>query len=276
MEKYLNQSFIKTFVFIFLIAFSQSCKNNDTDHGKDNQVIEPVPKTLSHSIINASPHDTSSFTEGILFYKGELYESAGNYGSSRLIKVDLKTGKPLKQISLDKKYFGEGISIVNDTIYQLTYRENIVLVYSVKDFNKIKELSFTTDTKEGWGMTTDGKNLIVTDGGSNLYFFQPSTFTLVKKIAITEGGNLAFNLNEIEYIDGFIYANQWQYPYILKIDPVTGKVVAKYDMTDMWKRVKALDPNADVPNGIAYNEVTKKIYVTGKYWPELYEIQLGQ
>ena len=264
-----------------IAAFNLSCKNGDNNDDNPDptaipQTNNPDPEILSHSIINAYPHDTSSFTEGLEFYKGELYEGTGNYGESRLMRVDVITGKPLKQIALDKKYFGEGITILNDTIYQLTYKENTVFAYNLKDFKKIKEYSFTTDSKEGWGMTNDGKNLIATDGGNNLYFFQSSTFTLLRKLGVTEGSNPVFNLNEVEYIDGYIYANQWQYPYILKIDPATGKVVAKYDLNDMWNRVKTIKPNVDVPNGIAYNEATKKLYVTGKLWPELYEIQLGQ
>jgi glutamine cyclotransferase len=124
-------------------------------------------------------------------------------------------------------------------------------------------------------MTTDGTHLIVDDGSSNLYFYEPSTFKLIKKLPVTDAGALGYNLNELEYIDGYIYANQWQLPYILKIDPSDGKIVAKADLSDVWNRIRQKAPKADVLNGIAYDAETKKIYVTGKNWPELYEVQLN-
>ena len=148
-----------------------------------------------------------------------------------------------------------------------------MFVYTLKDFKKIKE--FPLDT-EGWGITTNGQELIVSDGSSNLYYYNPSTFQLLRTQSITEGGSLSYNLNELEYIDGYIYANQWQAPYILKIDPGSGTIVGKIDLTNVWTRVKAKDPMADVPNGIAYDTATKKIYITGKKWPELYEIELSK
>ena len=263
-------------IFCFLLtgSFIVSCNNGVNNNSEDSTSKELVgPKILSHSIINAYPHDTSSYTQGLTFYNNELYEGTGLEGHSKLMKVDLTTGKVIKQTVLAKNIFGEGITILRDTIYQLTWRNNVVFVYTLKDFKKVKEFPIST---QGWGITHDGTRLIVSTGSGELYFYDPSTFRLLSKSGIIEGQNLAFNLNELEYIDGFVYANQYEYPYILKIDPVAGKVVAKYDLTDIWKRVKAIFPEAEVPNGIAYNEITKKIYVTGKYWPELYEIQLGQ
>ena len=148
-----------------------------------------------------------------------------------------------------------------------------MFVYTLKDFKKVKEFVLNT---EGWGLTTDGNNLIASDGSSTLYYYDPGTFKLLKTQDVTEGGSLSYNLNELEYIDGLIYANQYLAPYIFKIDPSSGKVVAKADVTGMWDRVKVIDPLAEVPNGIAYDAVTKKIYLTGKLWPELYEVQFSQ
>jgi len=256
--------------FVFI-----ACNNNEPKPGNNPE----APKSISYSIVNTYPHDTSSFTEGLLIYKGELYESAGDpdyVGKSKLMKVDLKTGRSLQSINLDKKYFGEGIAILNDTIYQWTYREKVGFIYSLKEFRKLGEFKFNTKSGEGWGLTTDGKQIIGTDGTSQLYYYEPSTFRLLKTQDITEGGNLSYNLNEPEYINGYIYANQWQAPYVLKINPVNGAIVAKADLTSMWERIKAIDPKADVPNGIAYDSSTKKIYITGKWWPELYEIQFGE
>src|SRR5258705_1340760 len=237
---------------------------------------KPADLPIDHTIIETLPHDTSFYTQGLTFYKGELYEGTGDpgyIGKSRLMKIDLKTGHALKTISLTNKYFGEGITILRDTIYQLTWQEHKVFVYRLSDFKQVNEYKIDT---EGWGITNDGQKLIVSTGNGILYYYDPSTFRLLTKSSILEGNSQTFNLNELEYIDGFIYANQYRYPYILKIDPAAARVVAKYDVTDMWKRVQAIDPAVDVPNGIAYDSTTKKIYVTGKYWPEMYEIQLGQ
>ncbi|MBS1621464.1 MAG: glutaminyl-peptide cyclotransferase [Bacteroidetes bacterium] len=265
----------RNILFLFvLIAFS--CNDNGKTNNNNGQNRPDEPKNITYSIVNSFPHDTSSFTQGLLFYKGEMYESTGNEGNNRnqILKVDLKTGKNQLLASIDRsKYFGEGITILRDTVYQLTWKEKTVFTYTLKGFKKIKEFHINT---EGWGITTDGKDLIVSDGSSNLYFYEPGTFQLIKKQEVTESGSLSYNLNELEYIDGFIYANQWQYPYILKIDPANGKVVGKADLNDMWNRVKIKDPEADVPNGIAYDPTSKMLYVTGKLWPELYEIRLGQ
>ncbi|HSU26998.1 MAG TPA: glutaminyl-peptide cyclotransferase [Chitinophagaceae bacterium] len=234
---------------------------------------EDGPSAISYSIMDTFPHDTSSFTQGLIIYNGSLYEGTGEPGRSKLMKVNLKTGKMERQIKLDDKYFGEGITILHDTVYQLTWQDKVVFVYTLKDFRKVKEFPIKT---EGWGITTDGNQLIVSDGTSELSFYEPSTFRLVKTQTVSETGAPTFNLNELEYINGYVYANMWQYAYILKIDPATGKVVAKADLTQVWDRVKVIDPQADVPNGIAYDTATKKMYVTGKLWPELYEIQFSQ
>lgn len=248
-----------------------ACKNKDAE--PDNKPDPNAPKSMSYSIVATYPHDTSSYTQGLQIYNGELYEGTGNYGFSKLKKVNLKTGKAEREIALDEKYFGEGITILNDTVYQLTWKEKTVFVYTLKDFKKIKEYPLTT---EGWGLTSDGKNLIVSTGGSDLYYYDPSTFKLLKTQTVMESSSPSFNLNELEYIDGFVYANQYTYPYIFKIDPATGLIVAKADLTQMWERVKVIDPKAEVPNGIAYDAATKKIYITGKLWPELYEVQFSQ
>lgn len=267
-------------VTFILPEFLVSCKNNDKTNGGTTDATpattNPPPPVLDHTIVASFPHDTSFYTQGLTIYKGELYEGTGDpgyIGKSRLMKVDLNTGKTIKSISLSNKYFGEGITILRDTIYQLTWEQHKVFVYTLKDFKLVKEYDIPT---EGWGITNDGKKLIVSTGSGMLYYYDPSTFKLLSKNSIMEGNNPTYNLNELEYIDGYVYANQYEYPYILKIDLAAGIVVAKYDLNEMWKKVKAMKPDADVPNGIAYDNVTKKIYVTGKYWPELYEIRLGQ
>ena len=262
----------KFFAFTLIISVA-ACNNKPENGSSGNGQLPDGPKMMSFSIVGAYPHDTSSYTQGLLIYNGEMYEGTGNYGFSKLKKVNLNTGKTDKEISLDKKYFGEGITILRDTVYQLTWKEKTVFVYTLKDFKKVKE--YTVDI-EGWGLTHDGQHLIVSTGGSDLNYYDPSTFKLIKTQTVTEGGTPAHDINELEFIDGFIYANQYREPYIFKIDPATGVVVAKADVTAMWERIKGINPEADVPNGIAYDAATRKIYITGKWWPELYEVQFSQ
>ncbi|RYG45923.1 MAG: glutaminyl-peptide cyclotransferase [Chitinophagaceae bacterium] len=269
---------MKLFLSIAILASLSVACNDNAENGTDpvttgGPANPDAPRTISYSIVNTFPHDTSSFTQGLILYKGEMYEGTGEYGRSHLLKVNLADGKISRKLPLDAKYFGEGITILNDTLYQLTWKENAVFAYTLKDLRKVKE--FRIDT-EGWGITTDGKELIVSDGSSNLYYYNPSTFQLLRTQSITEGGSLSYNLNELEFIDGFIYANQWQAPYILKIDPGSGTIVGKIDLGEVWRRVKAKDPLADVPNGIAYDSSSGRTYITGKRWPELYEIQLSK
>ena len=260
---------------LVLIGFTLilCCCNNGGTPPEPTSTRPPEPEAMNCVIQKSYPHDTSSFTEGLLIYNGSLYESTGNYGRSKLLKINLASGKPEKEVKLDSTYFGEGIAILRDTIYQLTYKTGVAFVYTLKDFKKIKQVPFSTESGEGWGMTTDGTYLIATDGSSNIYYFEPSSFKQVKKITVTDAGTLSYNVNELEYIDGYLYANQWQLPYILKIDPSNGQVVAKIDLSDLWNGIKQKDAHAEVLNGIAYDPSTKKIYVTGKWWPELYEVQ---
>lgn len=269
MKSKMKKVLVATALGIFLAA----CNSSDTNPDSIAIAAPDAPKSVSYAIAKTYPHDTSSFTQGLIFYKGDLYEGTGEYGRSHLQKVGLANGKIQQQVSLDPKYFGEGITILRDTVYQLTWQEKVVFVYTLKDFKKVKE--FKIDT-QGWGITTNGQELIVSDGSSNLYYYNPSTFQLLRTQSITEAGSLSYNLNELEYIDGYIYANQWQAPYILKIDPGSGAIVGKIDLTDVWNRVKAKDPLVDVPNGIAYDSASQKIYITGKKWPELYEIELSK
>lgn len=253
-----------------LLIFSIIGCNNSTSTDTPSEAKNSVPISAP-SIVSTLPHDTSYFTEGLEFYDSSLLESTGQYGPSKLLQLDPKSGKVLKEVKLGDKYFGEGITVLHDTLYQLTYKEKVVFVYDAKTFKKIKELPF--DGAEGWGMTNDGKNIIVSTGSSNLYYYEPGTFKLLKTVAVTENGTPVPNVNELEYVDGYVYANQWQYDYIVKIDPSNGNVVAKYDLGGLHESVSRLDANAEVLNGIAYNHATKKFYVTGKNWPQMFEIQ---
>lgn len=259
-------------IALFLLILLAAC-NNDTSTDPPDTPPAFVPGVFSISRVKTLYHDSSYFTEGLMVYNGALYESTGNYGTSKLVKMNLQTGKTEKELPLDKKYFGEGLTILRDTIYQLTYRENTVLLYTL-DFKPIKTMSFKTDSKEGWGMTTDGTNIIVSDGTSSIYYFNPADFSLIKKITVTDAGAPSHNINELEYIDGHIFANLWQYPYILKIDN-NGTVIAKSDINEFWTEINGRNAEA-VPNGIAYDPATKKTYLTGKYWNTIYEVEFSK
>ncbi len=262
-----------------LITYSRVCLllgilaagcNDSTSSTPDTPVGKPIA-TPGFDVVSTFPHDTTSYTQGLVIYKGQLYEGTGQYGASKLLKTNLRTGEHLKQLPLDNNYFGEGITILNDTIYQLTWKEHKIFVYDL-NFKKIR--TFDTD-KEGWGLTHNGSELILTNGSGDLFFYEPSTLKLLRVQTVTEAGTPSFNLNELEYVDGFIYANQYTYPYILKIDPNTGEVVAKFDLSRLWEQCRQQYPTTEVPNGIAYDSEQKKWYVTGKYWPLLFQIQFG-
>ena len=265
---------LATLTILFATILNAGCGNHDQENNTgDTPAPEVKTPTIAYSIAAQFPHDTSYFTEGLEFYKGKLLESTGNYEKSKLVQYDVTSGKTDKQISLDAKYFGEGITVFRDTLYQMTYREGIVHVYNAKDFKKIKELPYTNG--EGWGLTHDSTYLIGTNNGNSLYYYDPRTFKVVKSIGIKENGEPAAEINELEYINGFVYANQWQKPYILKIDPVKGEVVAKMDLSSIIQQERSMNAGAEVLNGIAYNPDTKKFYVTGKNWSKIYELQFA-
>ncbi|RYD97908.1 MAG: glutaminyl-peptide cyclotransferase [Sphingobacteriales bacterium] len=264
--------------FASLALLLAACNPNEggTDHGTNNGTGNsgdtPGIPVISYNVAANLPHDTSSFTEGLTFYNGQLWESTGEYGESHLYQTDLATGKALRSVTLDSAMFGEGVALLRDTIYQLTWREHKVLVYDAKSLKKIHELPLQP---EGWGLTTDGSALIASDGSSNLSFYEPGTFKLLRTQSVTENGNLVNQLNELEWVNGSIYANVWGKDDLLKIDPASGQVTARLDLSQLTQRAKSLYPGADVANGVVYNPDTKKFYVTGKNWPELYELQFN-
>lgn len=246
----------------------------DTAAANGNATTEAAPATINYSVVKTHPHDTASFIQGLEFHNGTLYESTGapvEYGyPSWLGKVDLATGKLLNKVTLDTQYFAEGITILNDKLYQLTWRSKKGFVYDLKTLQKLGEFHYTT---EGWGLTNDSSSLIMSDGSSNLYFIDPVTFQNRHVVGVSDHNGPVSNLNELEYINGFVYANQWQTPYILKIDPNTGQVVGKLDLSTLVNEVDARTPGHDYLNGIAYNAASGTVFVTGKRWPSMYEIK---
>ena len=267
--------FLAGAITIIAIACNDSNSNNNTDTVTPD---EAAPAVIQFSVLNKHPHDTTYFTEGLEFYNGQLFESSGGNADespypSEFGIADMKTGKVTPKVKLDKsKYFGEGLTIFKDKIYQLTWTSEVGFVYDAKTFEKIRE--FKLPAKEGWGLTHDTANLIMSSGSSNLYYMSPDSLKLLNILRVTDNNGPVPNINELEYINGFIYANQWETPYILKIDPASGKVVGRLDLSQLQKEASLANPRADVSNGIAYDSATGKMYVTGKKWPYIYEIKL--
>lgn len=237
-----------------------------------------APATIAWDVVKEYPHDPAAFTEGLEYKDGYLYEGTGQYGSSDVRKVDLATGKVIASTPMDPKYFGEGITLLNGKVYQLTYREGKGFVYDASTLRQVG--TFTFNAPEGWGMTNNGSQLIFDDGTNVLHFVDPATFKEVKQLAVTDEHGNADAINEPELMNGFIYANQWQTDFILKIDTATGKVVGRADLSDLRQRygiapVSGRRNAPDVLNGIAYDAATNRIFITGKNWPKLFEIKLS-
>lgn len=222
-----------------------------------------------YRIVNAYPHDPEAFTQGLIYHDGNLYESTGLHGASSLRKVELETGKVLKRHDLPDKYFGEGVAFCGKRLIQLTYQSRIGFIY---DLDLLQVGSFTYPT-EGWGLTCDGSRLILSDGTATLRWLDAKTFEMVKQMTVTDQGQPVLHLNELEYIKGEIFANIWQTDTIARISPDTGEVTGWIDLGGLSQQFEPTTP-IDCLNGIAYDERGDRLFVTGKLWPKLFEIQL--
>jgi glutamine cyclotransferase len=248
---------------------------NEGDSGKPTDEVE----VLKPKVIQSYNHDSFAFTQGLVYDNGVLYESTGQYGQSSVRKVDLATGKVLSKFEVDKQYFAEGLTLFKGQIIQLTWKARKVFVYGESDdqitIKQTKQLSTGT---EGWGLTHDGKSLILSDGSSRIYFINPDTDQQERTIDVTLGGAPVKKLNELEYIDGEIYANVWQSNEILGIDPESGKVTKKIvvDLDALFQGTERtqVDDTDNVLNGIAWDGEKKRLFITGKNWPKLFHIEL--
>jgi glutaminyl-peptide cyclotransferase len=230
------------------------------------------PKIYNFKIINEYPHDITSYTQGLEFYNGILYESTGQRGKSRLRKIDYKTGKILKNIDLDKVYFGEGLTILNNNLYQLTWQSGTGFVYNPDTFEKKSSFKYGK-SKEGWGLCNDGKIIYKSDGTEKIWTLDPKTLIEKSYIqAYTNRGKIG-NMNELEWINGKIYANRYQKNGVAIINPINGAIEGVIDFSSLKDKVKQ-HPTLDVLNGIAYNPETKTIFVTGKHWNKLFEVEI--
>ncbi|MEO7313228.1 MAG: glutaminyl-peptide cyclotransferase [Chitinophagaceae bacterium] len=241
-------------------------------------IVDNAPASIAYQIVKDYPHDPHCFTEGLQYVDGKFYESAGNYGESDIRITDPATGKLLQSKKLGKEYFGEGITVLNGKAYQMTYKENTAFVYDAKTLQQTGK--FTYNFGEGWGMTTDGKNLIISNGSSNLYFVDPTTFKTLKSVGVYNQYGPVASINELEYIKGFVYANIWQRDMLVKINPASGKVVGTVDLSDLRGKygypslAQGGENQPETLNGIAYDSTDNKIFITGKNWPKIFEVKL--
>lgn len=225
---------------------------------------------MTYEVVNSFPHDPNAFTQGLIYLDGFLYESTGLYGESSLRKVVLETGEVVQQIDLSPAYFAEGLTAWEDLLVQLTWREETGFIYDRADFTLQGQFSYPT---EGWGLTHDGEQLIMSDGSAALFFLDPDTFEITGSVDVAWQGDPVYQLNELEYIWGEVYANIWQTDDIVRIDPNSGEVTGWIDMSGILPPEERT-PETDVLNGIAYDPEGDRLFITGKLWPRVFEVEL--
>lgn len=268
---------MKRIVWSFLaFTLMNACKNNETtitDSSTENAAAINIPVTLPYTIVNVYPHDTAAYTQGLELHNGFLYEGTGLNGESYLRKTELSSSKTLQKTDLPQEFFGEGITILNNKIYQLTWQNHQVFVYDLKTFKKIQTLDWAY---EGWGLCNNGKQLIITTGSNNVYFVNPENLQIEKTLSVYDNNGPLANLNETELINGALFANVYQTDRIVRIDTSSGAVTAQLDLSNILEKNNQPNyPNRDYLNGIAYDSSKQVLYVTGKKWPALFGLKLN-
>lgn len=255
-------------VFIALITLViASC----SDKKQTESATSADPLLIPFTVLKTLPHDTEAFTEGLTIEDGKVLESTGQNGNSWVAEVDPGSGAHNKKIILDNQYFGEGMTVLNNKLYYLTYKTKIGFIYDAKTYKQIGEFNYET---EGWGLTHDNKNLIRSDGSEKIYYLDTTSLKTVRTLTVVDGNTKIRNINELEFVDGFLYANVYETPVIVKIDPETGKIVGKINFSSQVDEVERMYPNAAELNGIAYDKNSKAFLITGKFWPRSYLIRL--
>jgi glutamine cyclotransferase len=279
----LNSTSAKIVVLILLVASaSMGCQRQDAANnrtaaggnanvtGDGSQQQQQVP-TYGFEVVNAWPHDRGSFTQGLVFHDGSLYESAGQYGESSLRRVELETGRVLQKRDVAPQYFAEGMTLFGGKIYQLTWQNQLGFVYDPATFQPAGTFRYDG---EGWGLTHDGESLILSDGSNQLRYLDPATFAVRRTVGVYDRGRAVVKLNELEYVKGEIYANVWHSDRVARIDPRTGRVTGWIDLAGLLPAAERGNDSDAVLNGIAYDERGDRLFVTGKLWPKLFEIRL--
>ncbi len=250
-------------------AVSPAAESAASSAAASQAPVSTGPAQLAYRIVRSHPHDRAAFTQGLTIADGQLYEGTGLYGESKLRRVDLLTGAVLQEIELDSRYFGEGIAVVGDRIVQLTYQTGVGFVYDRKSFKQLREFRYPG---EGWGLTYDGQRLIMSDGTDTIRFWHPETLEEMGRMRVRDGDLAVTRINELEYVDGALYANIWEQERIARIDPRTGIVTAWVDMSNLLTATER-SRGVDVLNGIAHDPRTGNFLVTGKLWPWVFEVQ---
>ena len=246
-----------------------SCGDSKTDGEttSDSTLIE-------YTVLSVLPHNRQAFTQGLLVYNNKIIESTGQNGTSWVGEVNPASGEHNKKITLENQYFGEGITVLNNKLYYLTWKSKVGFIYDARTYKKLGEFKYDPKIKEGWGLTHDNKNLIISEGTNKIHFLDTASLAVVKTINVTDGSMKVDELNELEFINGYLYANVWQTDWIVKINPANGQVVGKIDLSPVSEEIRSIDPKADVLNGIAYDKNSKALLVTGKLWPRSYLVRL--
>ena len=253
-------------VFSSLLATFTSCEKKGEIKAQQEDSL-----SLRYSILSRLPHNDKAFTEGLVFYGDKLLESTGMNNQSWIAEADQSSGDHDKKVILDSRYFGEGITVLNKKIYHLTYEEKTGFIYSVDTYEKVGEFTYNT---QGWGLTHNNVNLIMSDGSDKLYFLDTTTLKTVRTLPVTDGNMKVKNLNELEFVNNYIFANVYETSNIVKIDPSNGKVVGRLDLAALTNEIKSTSTNTDVLNGIAYDKKADALLVTGKYWPKSFLIRI--
>ena len=258
-------------VLVLGLALSSfQCQAGANGDRPANTATPAVVAKYGYQIVNIWPHDSNAFTQGLILVDGKLLESTGQEGRSSLRSVELETGRILKKVAVPEPYFAEGITVLNGKVYQLTWQHQLGFIYDSQTLEKVGQFNYNG---EGWGLTTDGKSLILSDGSNRLRFIDPSNFQVTKTITVLDGKSPVNQLNELEFVQGEIYANIWHNDKIAIIDPQNGHVNSWLDLTGLMPREQLQDPEA-VLNGIAYDQANNKLFVTGKLWPSVFEIRV--
>lgn len=273
-----------TLIMAFVLCLSCSAvktSSNNQSPAQSNNASTARPSTgstnqsarlVSHEVVNSYPHDSQSFLQGLVYHDGNFYESTGQYGESTLRRVEMATGRVVKKLDLPANVFGEGIALAGDKLVQLTWKNKKGYVYDRETFRLLQEFPYDM---EGWGLTFDGTSLILSDGTSELTFLDLQSFKPIKKLAVTLNGRPVPELNELEFIEGEIWANVWHEDFILRIDPSSGRVTSYLNLKEIRPRETFSDDEA-VLNGIAYDVSQKRIFVSGKRWPRVFEIRIKE